>query len=66
MIRNFGEMMQVGDDKPDLGFHSGGYLFLASTPEQVEILRKIMWRKRHVGPMWFFGIRMNSVKLSHT
>ncbi|MBG0510808.1 FAD-binding oxidoreductase [Agrobacterium sp. MOPV5] len=40
VIRNFGEMMQVGDDKPDLGFHSGGYLFLASTPEQVEILRE--------------------------
>lgn len=40
VIRNFGEMMQVGDDKPDLGFHSGGYLFLASTPEQVQILKE--------------------------
>lgn len=28
-IRNFGETMQVGDDRPDLGFHEGGYLFLA-------------------------------------
>ena len=40
VIRNFGEMMQVGDDRPDLGFHSGGYLFLANTPEQVQILRE--------------------------
>lgn len=40
VIRNFGEMMQVGDDRPDLGFHSGGYLFLASTPEQVQILKE--------------------------
>ena len=40
VIRNFGEMMQVGDDKPDLGFHSGGYLFLANTPEQVQVLKE--------------------------
>ncbi|MFD1329210.1 NAD(P)/FAD-dependent oxidoreductase [Mycoplana ramosa] len=40
VIRNFGEMMQVDDDKPDLGFHSGGYLFLASTPEQVQVLKE--------------------------
>lgn len=40
VIRNFGEMMQVGDDKPDLTFHSGGYLFLANTPEQVQVLRE--------------------------
>ncbi|SDN89311.1 FAD-binding oxidoreductase [Ensifer sp. YR511] len=40
VIRNFADMMQVGDDKPDLAFHSGGYLFLASTPEQVQILRE--------------------------
>ncbi len=40
VIRNFGEMMQVDDDKPDLGFHSGGYLFLANTPEQVKILKE--------------------------
>ncbi|MBO9631247.1 MAG: FAD-binding oxidoreductase, partial [Shinella sp.] len=39
VIRNFGEMMQVGDDRPDLGFHSGGYLFLANTPEQVQVLK---------------------------
>ena len=38
VIRNFGEMMQVGDDKPDLAFHAGGYLFLANTPEQVQVL----------------------------
>ena len=28
------ETMQVGDDRPDLGFHEGGYLFLANTEEQ--------------------------------
>ncbi len=40
VIRNFGEMMQVGDDRPDLGFHAGGYLFLANTPEQVQVLKE--------------------------
>lgn len=40
VIRNFGEMMQVGDDRPDLGFHSGGYLFLANTAEQVQVLKE--------------------------
>lgn len=40
VIRNFGEMMQVGDDRPDLGFHSGGYLFLANTLEQVQVLKE--------------------------
>ncbi|MBE9636461.1 NAD(P)/FAD-dependent oxidoreductase [Salipiger mangrovisoli] len=39
IIRNFGKMMEVDGDKPDLNFHSGGYLFLANTPEQVQILR---------------------------
>lgn len=40
VIRNFGEMMQVEGDRPDLGFHSGGYLFLAGTPEQVQVLKE--------------------------
>lgn len=40
VIRNFGEMMQVEGDRPDLGFHSGGYLFLANTPEQAQVLRE--------------------------
>lgn len=40
VIRNFGEMMQVEDDRPDLGFHSGGYLFLAGTPEQEQVLKE--------------------------
>lgn len=40
IIRNFGELMQVADDKPDLAFHPGGYLFLASTPDQVQVLRE--------------------------
>jgi len=40
VIRNFGEMMQVEGDRPDLGFHAGGYLFLANTPEQAQVLRE--------------------------
>ncbi|MBV2143427.1 FAD-binding oxidoreductase [Falsochrobactrum sp. TDYN1] len=40
VIRNFADMMQVGDDRPDLGFHSGGYLFLARGEEQVQTLRE--------------------------
>jgi len=40
VIRNFGEMMQVEGDRPDLGFHSGGYLFLANTAEQAQVLRE--------------------------
>ncbi|WP_425288630.1 NAD(P)/FAD-dependent oxidoreductase [Sinorhizobium glycinis] len=40
VIRNFGDLMQVGDDKPDLAFHSGGYLFLANTQEQAQILKE--------------------------
>lgn len=39
-IRNFAETMQVGDDRPDLGFHEGGYLFLARNKEQVQTLRE--------------------------
>ncbi len=39
-IRNFAETMQVGGDKPDLGFHPGGYLFLAKTGEQEKTLRE--------------------------
>lgn len=39
-IRNFAQTMQVGDDRPDLGFHEGGYLFLARTQEQVQTLKE--------------------------
>ena len=39
-IKDFPETMQVGDDKPDLNFHSGGYLYLAGTSEQEHILRE--------------------------
>jgi glycine/D-amino acid oxidase-like deaminating enzyme len=37
-IRNFPEIMQVGDDRPNLNFHPGGYLFLANTEEQERTL----------------------------
>lgn len=41
VIKDFGNLMQVeGQEKPDLNFHQGGYLFLANTPEQVQILRE--------------------------
>ena len=39
-IRNFADTMQVEGDRPDLNFHEGGYLFLASTDEQTKILRE--------------------------
>ncbi|MEO5615682.1 MAG: FAD-binding oxidoreductase [Cypionkella sp.] len=39
-IKDFPETMQVGDDKPDLNFHSGGYLYLSGTSEQEQILRE--------------------------
>ncbi|MEF3046486.1 NAD(P)/FAD-dependent oxidoreductase [Pseudotabrizicola sp. L79] len=41
VIRDFGTLMQVdGQPKPDLNFHEAGYLFLANTPSQVQILRE--------------------------
>ncbi len=39
-IREFADTMEVDGEKPDLGFREGGYLFLASTDEQVQILRE--------------------------
>ncbi|WP_226576245.1 NAD(P)/FAD-dependent oxidoreductase [Acuticoccus sediminis] len=39
-IKAFAETMEVDGDKPDLGFHEGGYLFLANTPEGVQTLRE--------------------------
>ncbi|MDB6180833.1 NAD(P)/FAD-dependent oxidoreductase [Paracoccus fistulariae] len=39
VIRDFPDLMQVGSDRPDLNFHPGGYLFLARTAEQEQILR---------------------------
>ncbi|MCW1933035.1 NAD(P)/FAD-dependent oxidoreductase [Pararhodobacter zhoushanensis] len=39
-IRDFAKVMQVGDDRPDLNFHESGYLFLANTDAQAQILRE--------------------------
>lgn len=39
-IREFAGTMRIGADRPDLGFHESGYLFLARTPEQVRTLRE--------------------------
>ncbi|MGP6086149.1 NAD(P)/FAD-dependent oxidoreductase [Antarctobacter jejuensis] len=40
VIRDFGGVMQVDGERPDLNFHAGGYLFLARTPRQVRILQE--------------------------
>ena len=40
-IRDFATTMQVpGEAPPDLNFHPGGYLFLANTPDQVQVLEE--------------------------
>ena len=39
-IRNFGEMMEVDGNRPNLNFHSGGYLFLARTAQQAQVLKE--------------------------
>ncbi len=39
VIRDFADMMAVGDSRPDLNFHGGGYLFLATQEAQAETLR---------------------------
>ncbi|TRW99202.1 FAD-binding oxidoreductase [Paracoccus sp. M683] len=39
VIRDFGDLMAVGDTRPDLNFHPGGYLFLAANETQAETLR---------------------------
>ena len=36
VIRDFADMMAVGDSRPDLNFHGGGYLFLATQEAQAE------------------------------
>lgn len=40
VIRDFGEMMEVDGQRPDLNFHPGGYLFLARDPRQVRVLQE--------------------------
>ncbi|WP_442772462.1 NAD(P)/FAD-dependent oxidoreductase [Paenirhodobacter enshiensis] len=39
-IQAFPDLMEVDGDRPGLGYHPGGYLFLANTEEQVRILRE--------------------------
>ena len=39
-IRNFATTMAVGDDRPDLNLHEAGYLFLAATAAQEQVLRE--------------------------
>ncbi len=40
VIRNFPDLMEVEGDRPGLGFHESGYLFLAATPSQAQVLRE--------------------------
>lgn len=37
---DFAEVMRIGDVRPQLNFHPGGYLFLACTPGQEEVMRR--------------------------
>lgn len=39
-IKNFAQTMKVGDDEPDLHLNEGGYLFLASSPSQMQTLKE--------------------------
>lgn len=40
VIRDFASRMATRDDRPDLGFHEGGYLYLAATEAQERTLRE--------------------------
>ena len=40
VIGDFPNLMQVGDNRPDLTFQPGGYMFLAATAQQAAILRE--------------------------
>ncbi|MFZ5962808.1 NAD(P)/FAD-dependent oxidoreductase [Thalassococcus sp. BH17M4-6] len=40
VIRDFAAMTQVGDNRPDLQFQPGGYLFLARDADQVQVMRE--------------------------
>jgi len=48
-IRAFGEIMEVDGEKPDLNFHEAGYLFLAATDEQAQILQENHAVQRSLG-----------------
>jgi glycine/D-amino acid oxidase-like deaminating enzyme len=74
-IREFADTMQVGDDRPDLGFHPGGYLFLASTEEQEQTLREnhevqrscgadvVLWNREELADA-FPHIRVDDIRLA--
>lgn len=49
VIRDFATRMACGDDRPDLNFHEGGYLYLAATPEQEQTLRENHQTQRACG-----------------
>ncbi|MDR5903558.1 NAD(P)/FAD-dependent oxidoreductase [Halomonas icarae] len=75
-IKNFGDTMQVaGEEKPELDFHEGGYLFLANTPEQVDILKEnhevqracgadvVLWRRDELANA-FPHLRVDDIELA--
>lgn len=49
VIRNFADLMAVGDQRPDLGFQAGGYLYLAANEDQAETLRANHKMQRECG-----------------
>ena len=48
-LRDFSEIMAVGSEQPCLDFCEGGYLFLATTDNQVQILRQSHAMQRALG-----------------
>ncbi len=48
-IRNFSRTMAVGSERPDLNLCEGGYLFLAATDNQAQILRQNHVTQRALG-----------------
>lgn len=75
VIQNFSDLMAVGDDRPSLNFHQGGYLYLARTPAQVATLRDshdvqracgadtVLWTRDEVAEA-FPHLRVDDVELA--
>lgn len=74
-IRDFGQTMKVGDDRPDLHFHEGGYLFLAGSLEQAQTLKEnhaaqracgadvVLWDRSELAAA-FPHLRVEDIKLA--
>ena len=67
--------MKVGDDRPDLHFHEGGYLFLAGSLEQAQTLKEnhaaqracgadvVLWDRSELAAA-FPHLRVEDIKLA--